>query len=125
MDDRAQRQGARADRYASRPAAEVAGEGPAVAGGHEVEHTVTAVAGTARNLFPNGWAAKTNPTILSDLSPSVQFEKVVEACGGYGQRIDDPAEVPAALERALHAVRVEKRQALINFVSAPMTGPRF
>ena len=73
----------------------------------------------------NGWAAKTNPTILSDLSPSVQFEKVVEACGGYGQRIDDPAEVPAALERALHAVRVEKRQALINFVSAPMTGPRF
>ncbi len=83
-----------------------------------------AVAGTARGLFPEGWAAKNNPTILSDLSPSVQFEKVVEACGGYGQRVEDPAEVPAALERALHAVKVERRQALINFVSAPMTGPR-
>jgi acetolactate synthase-1/2/3 large subunit len=83
-----------------------------------------AVAGTARGLFPNGWAAKTNPTILSDLSPSVRFEQVVEACDGYGQRVEDPAEVPAALERALYAVRVERRQALINFVSAPMTGPR-
>jgi acetolactate synthase-1/2/3 large subunit len=84
-----------------------------------------AVAGTGRSLFPGGWAAKTNTNVLSDLSPSVQFERVVEACGGYGQRVDDPAEVPAALERALHAVKVEKRQALINFVSAPMTGPRF
>jgi hypothetical protein len=32
--------------------------------------------------------------------------------------VDDPAQVPAALERALHAVRVEKRQALLNIVGA-------
>ena len=43
---------------------------------------------------------------------------VCQAAGGYGERVDDPAEVPAAIERALHAVRVEKRQALLNFVGA-------
>ena len=36
--------------------------------------------------------------------------------GGYGERVEDPAELPAALGRALHAVRVEKRQALLNVI---------
>ena len=29
---------------------------------------------------------------------------VCQAGGGYGERVEDPAEVPAAIERALHAV---------------------
>jgi acetolactate synthase-1/2/3 large subunit len=44
---------------------------------------------------------------------------ICQAAGGYGERVDDPAEVPAALERALRAVRVEGRQALLNIVAAP------
>jgi acetolactate synthase-1/2/3 large subunit len=36
--------------------------------------------------------------------------------GGYGERVDDPAELPAALQRALRAVLVEKRQALLNLI---------
>jgi acetolactate synthase-1/2/3 large subunit len=39
-----------------------------------------------------------------------------QASGGYGERVDDPAEVPAAIKRALHAVQVEKRQALLNVI---------
>lgn len=29
---------------------------------------------------------------------------VVEASGGYGECVSDPAELPAALQRALHAL---------------------
>jgi acetolactate synthase I/II/III large subunit len=77
-----------------------------------------AVAGATRSVFPDGWSTKTNNFPFSDLSPSLDFEMVCQAAGGYGERVDDPAEVPAAIERALHAVRVEKRQALLNIVGA-------
>jgi acetolactate synthase-1/2/3 large subunit len=42
------------------------------------------------------------------------FEKVVEANGGYGERVDNAEDLPGALERALKAVDVEKRQAVLN-----------
>ena len=48
------------------------------------------------------------------MEPSPQFEKVVEASGGYGEYVDDPKKLPGALERAMKAVTVEKRQALLN-----------
>ena len=35
------------------------------------------------------------------------FEKVCEASGGYGERVEDPAELPAALARAIEAVDQE------------------
>ena len=76
-----------------------------------------AVAGATRGVYPDGWAVKTNAFPFSDLSPSLDFELVCQAGGGYGERVEDPAEVPAALQRALHAVRVEKRQALLNIVA--------
>jgi acetolactate synthase I/II/III large subunit len=41
---------------------------------------------------------------------------VCAAAGGYGERVEDPAELPAALDRAVHAVTVEKRQALLNVI---------
>jgi acetolactate synthase I/II/III large subunit len=44
------------------------------------------------------------------------FEQVCAAAGGYGERVEDPAALPAAFERALHAVNVEKRQALLNVI---------
>jgi acetolactate synthase I/II/III large subunit len=77
-----------------------------------------AVAGATRSVYPEGWSTKTNNFPFSDLSPSLDFEMVCQSAGGYGERVDDPAEVPAAIERALHAVRVEKRQALLNIVGA-------
>jgi acetolactate synthase-1/2/3 large subunit len=53
---------------------------------------------------------------LRDLEPSPDYEQIVTASGGYGERVDDPAELPAALQRALHAVRVEGRQAVLNVI---------
>ena len=78
-----------------------------------------AVASATRQVYPAGWSAKVNSYPFSDLSPALDFEMECQAAGGYGERVDDPAEVPAALQRALHAVKVEGRQALLNLVGAP------
>jgi len=75
-----------------------------------------AVRKTTAALFPKGWAAKTGSFPLSELTPSPAYEKTVEAHGGYGERVESPDQVPAALQRALHAVRNEKRQAVLNLV---------
>jgi acetolactate synthase-1/2/3 large subunit len=41
---------------------------------------------------------------------------VCRASGGHGERVEDPAQLPAALERALRVVKDEKRQALLNVI---------
>ena len=43
---------------------------------------------------------------------------VCQAAGGYGERVDDPKQLPAALDRALQVVREEGRQALLNIISS-------
>jgi len=73
-----------------------------------------AVGRATRAMYPDGYAAKSNQPPLTNLQPSPQFEKVVEASDGYGEKVEDPADVPAALERAIEAVINEKRQAVLN-----------
>jgi thiamine pyrophosphate-dependent acetolactate synthase large subunit-like protein len=51
---------------------------------------------------------------MSELDPPPDYELVARACGAHAERVEDPAALPAALARALHAVRVVRRQALIN-----------
>lgn len=75
-----------------------------------------AVRKTTEGLFPKGWAAKTGVFPLSDLSPAPAYEKIVEAHGGYGERVEKPDEVRPALQRALKAVREEGRQAVLNVI---------
>ena len=77
-----------------------------------------AVQGATRGVYPDGWSVKTDNFPFSDLGPSLDFEMICQAAGGYGERVEDPAEVPAAIQRALHAVKVEKRQALLNIIGA-------
>lgn len=67
-------------------------------------------------MHPNGWAARTGNFPLSDLEPVPHYEKIVTASGGYAERVEDPSQVLPALHRAIHAVRVEKRQAVLNMV---------
>jgi len=68
------------------------------------------------SLYPNGLAAKKNIFPMSDLEPTADFEKICEAFGGYGERVESPDQVGPALERALHVVRNEKRQAVLNMI---------
>jgi len=75
-----------------------------------------AVRKTTAGLFPKGWAAKTGSFPLSDLKPSPAYEKIVAAHGGYGERVERPEEVRPALQRALKAVREDRRQAVLNVI---------
>lgn len=65
-------------------------------------------------MHPDGAASRLNRSPLTALEPNPEFEKVVEANGGYGERVDNAEDLPGALERALKAVDVEKRQAVLN-----------
>ena len=67
-------------------------------------------------MYPEGWAKRTESSLLSELEPSPHYEKIVSACDGYGERVDKASEVQPALERSLHAVRVERRQAVLNMI---------
>lgn len=68
------------------------------------------------SMYDSGAAAEDDGRLLADLSPSPAFEKLVEASGGYGERVEKPADVPGAIARALDVVTREKRQALLNVV---------
>ncbi len=76
-----------------------------------------AVSTTTRALYPDGWAAKKDQFPFSDLGPSLDFELICRAAGGFAERVEDAEDVPDALQRALHSVEVEHRQALLHMVS--------
>jgi acetolactate synthase I/II/III large subunit len=67
-------------------------------------------------MYPQGEAMRSNKPPLIDLDELPAFEQVCVAAGGYGERVEDPAALPGALERALHAVTIDKRQALLNVI---------
>ena len=50
---------------------------------------------------------------LSELTPSPRFEEMAKTVDGYGERVESPGELPAALKRGLAAVR-EGRPAILN-----------
>ncbi|MBI1845953.1 MAG: thiamine pyrophosphate-requiring protein [Candidatus Rokubacteria bacterium] len=65
---------------------------------------------------PDGWAARAATMPLSDLDPAPDYEMICRACGGWGEKIEDPKALPDALQRALKVVRDEGRQALLNVI---------
>ncbi|MBW2064166.1 MAG: hypothetical protein JRJ03_04440 [Deltaproteobacteria bacterium] len=67
-------------------------------------------------VHPQGVASRSEKFPLSSLEPAGDYEKICEAFGGYGEKVETPDQVLPALERAFHAVRVEKRQALLNMI---------
>jgi acetolactate synthase-1/2/3 large subunit len=73
-----------------------------------------AVKRAAKGVSPNGWASKTDYWPFTDLTPSPAYERMADVHGGYGELVEDPAEVLPALHRALKVVREEKRQAILN-----------
>jgi len=77
-----------------------------------------AVKSSAKNMNPDGYAAKSDTWAFTALSQAFNYEMIRQASGGYGERVEDPAEVPAAIKRGLHAVQVEGRQALLNIIGA-------
>jgi acetolactate synthase-1/2/3 large subunit len=68
------------------------------------------------SMFKDGVAGETDGRFLADLDPSPPFDEFVTAQGGHGERVERPEDVPAALKRALDAVRGGK-QALLNVIT--------
>jgi acetolactate synthase-1/2/3 large subunit len=75
-----------------------------------------AVKRSTRDVYADGYAAKSGKEPLTYFDRVLGFEKAVEVAGGYGERVEDPAELPRALERALKVMETEKRQALLNVI---------
>jgi acetolactate synthase I/II/III large subunit len=78
-----------------------------------------AVDRSTRAMYPQGRAATSNDPPFVQLKNLPAFERICEAAGGYGERVEDPAALPAALERALAVVTNERRQALLNVICGP------
>jgi acetolactate synthase-1/2/3 large subunit len=67
-------------------------------------------------MYPHGQSSAANLMPLANLEPAPDFEKIIAASGGYGERVEHPDQLQLALQRAVHAVKVEQRQALINVI---------
>jgi acetolactate synthase-1/2/3 large subunit len=67
-------------------------------------------------MYPDGEAARSNKPPFIDLDDLPAFETICEASGGYGERVEDPAALPGAMQRALKAVD-GGQQALLNVIS--------
>jgi acetolactate synthase-1/2/3 large subunit len=64
-----------------------------------------AVRQSTLDVYPDGKAAHANVMPLTELRPSPDFEKVVQSCGGHGEKVETAAELMPALKRAFDAVR--------------------
>jgi acetolactate synthase-1/2/3 large subunit len=69
-------------------------------------------------MYPDGKAAKANEMPLVELTPSPNYEMTMEACGGYGEKVDDPAKLEDALRRGLEKVRAGT-PVLLNVITSP------
>ena len=80
-----------------------------------------AVRQSTLGMYPEGYASRTNSEPMVALEGVPNMERVVEASGGYGEKVETPDQLPGALKRAIHAIEVEKRQAVLNVT---MQGPQ-
>jgi acetolactate synthase-1/2/3 large subunit len=69
------------------------------------------------DMYAKGVAAEGDGRLLADL-PAPNFEKIVAAHDGHGERVERPADLPAALRRAAAAVH-SGQQALVNVICPP------
>ncbi|MDE8651540.1 thiamine pyrophosphate-requiring protein [Novosphingobium album (ex Liu et al. 2023)] len=76
-----------------------------------------AVKGAVQRVYPAG-IAQAREEFHSRLPTGMDFARTVEAAGGYGEQVADPAAIPAALDRALAAL-AEGRSALLHVMVRP------
>jgi acetolactate synthase-1/2/3 large subunit len=68
------------------------------------------------DVFPEGHAAKANTMPLTELKPSPDYEKVIETCGGKGEKVEGAQNLLPALRRGMEAVR-SGTPALLNVLT--------
>lgn len=76
-----------------------------------------AVESSALGVYPSGHTATAGElTPFARLAPAPAFAAYAEASGGRGEQVTEREELVPALQRALHAVRTERRAALIDVI---------
>ncbi len=73
-----------------------------------------AVRSSVLGLYPTGYAAKFDDVPLTGLAPSPDFAQVAAASRAHVETVVDGPDLGPALDRALHAVTVDRRQALLD-----------
>lgn len=85
-------------------------------------HHWQAVEQTTLAVYPDGatreYVKEHGHAPLSGLGHMPDFELYAQASGGYGEKVNTREELLPALQRAIHAVTVEKRHALLNVLGA-------
>ena len=76
-----------------------------------------AVSRSTKSMYADGYAAKSNRPPLTHLEPSPDYELIVQASGGHGEKVEDPDELMPALKRAVAVVKDERRQAVLNVIT--------
>jgi acetolactate synthase-1/2/3 large subunit len=65
-------------------------------------------------MYPDGNAAASNVMPLTQLGPSPDYTMIAAAHGAFAEKVKDPIHLRSAVQRALKAVRVDRRQALLE-----------
>jgi acetolactate synthase I/II/III large subunit len=68
------------------------------------------------SMFKDGISGENDGRGLADLDPAPPYDEIARAQGAYAERVDKPADLPAALTRARDAVVEGRRQALLNVI---------
>jgi acetolactate synthase-1/2/3 large subunit len=74
-----------------------------------------AVRRSTLGMYPDGQAATAATMPLVSLGEPPEYQDIMKACGGYGEKVEAPAQLPAALQRCLVANR-RGQSALLNVV---------
>ncbi len=69
---------------------------------------------SALQVYPEGEVSKTDLSPMSDLSSSPDFVKIAEASRAYAERVENGADLPGALQRAIEIIKTEKRAVLLE-----------
>lgn len=78
-----------------------------------------AVRRSVLDVYPDGYASKTNKMPLVSLEPSPDFVKVAEASRAFARRVHKGVELGEALRQAIDHVTAGKGLALLDIRVAP------
>jgi acetolactate synthase-1/2/3 large subunit len=70
-------------------------------------------------LFPEGESVRANAFPGVRFAHAPDYAALARSCGAFGERVEDPAELSAAIDRGLRATR-EGRAAVLDLVLAPI-----
>jgi acetolactate synthase-1/2/3 large subunit len=73
-----------------------------------------AVRRAALSMYPKGQAAGMDTMPMTSLEPSPDYAAIAAASRGWSENVEDAADLPGAIGRAVQVIRKEKRQALLN-----------